>query len=171
MNKTIRLVPLTADDAAVIRLWPSYPDHLRDLDYALRASGWLDEFPASEHTQRFAAWRDATLVGFSLLTDIKNSAAEFYIALHPQHIGAGVGHMITVQTLSIGFAELGLQRIYLKVRDWHVRGKTLYEHVGFKVTGSHAQSLQGKIVNFIDMEIRADEFVSIDLHRDDGIHR
>ena len=155
MNSNIRLQPLSDVDVIAIRQWPPYPERLHDLDYALRAGGWLDEFPASPRTYRFGAWHIDKLVGFSLLTDIADSAAEFYIALHPHAIGDGLGKMITEATLDIGFKQLGLHRIYLKVRDWHTRGKALYEHVGFKTFGSHTQNVNGKTVNFFDMEIFA----------------
>ena len=38
------LRPITSDDIAIIREWPPYPPEFRDLDYALREGGWLDEY-------------------------------------------------------------------------------------------------------------------------------
>lgn len=149
----INLIPLTEADTSAITRWPPYPQSLCDLDYALREGGWLDQFPESTQTRRFAAWEDAQLVGFSLLTDISTADAEFYIALHPQQIGRGVGRLIAQKTLAIGFTEMGLQRIYLKVRDWHQRGIVLYESLGFKKTGCSIVEIQGQPVNFVNMEI------------------
>lgn len=150
----IKLSSLTDADAAAIRLWPPYPDSLHDLDYALRANGWLDQFPDSQQTRRFSAWDGAQLVGFSILTNITSTDAEFYIALHPQKIGHGIGRVVMLRTLDIGFTELNLEQIYLKVRDWHQRAIALYESIGFKKTGTSIVEIQGKPVNFVNMCIK-----------------
>jgi RimJ/RimL family protein N-acetyltransferase len=150
----ITLKPLTREDVNVIRYWPPYPRELVDLDYASREGGWLDEFPESPTTRRFVAWNGSHLVGFSILTDIANGNAEFYIALHPGWIGRGIGREVTNQTLAIGFEQLDLRRIYLKVRDWHERAIALYESVGFRKFGTCVADVHGQPVHFVTMEIR-----------------
>jgi diamine N-acetyltransferase len=150
----VTLKPLTGEDVNVIRYWPPYPRELVDLDYALREDGWLDEFPESPTTRRFAAWDGTQLVGFSILTDIVDGNAEFYIALHPGWIGRGIGREVTNQTLAIGFEQLDLRRIYLKVRDWHQRAIALYESVGLRKFGMCVADVQGQPVHFVTMEIR-----------------
>lgn len=149
----LELSPLTAADAAAIQHWPAYPPALHELDYALRAGGWLNQFPAGALTRRFAARRNSTLIGFSLLTHITPVDAEFYIALHPNEIGRGSGRELALQTLQFGFEQLALQRIYLKVRKWHRRGIALYESIGFKRTGELVEDIQGEPVQFFRMEI------------------
>jgi diamine N-acetyltransferase len=95
------------------------------------------------------AWR----VGFSLLTDITASSAEFYIALHPDKTGRGIGRQLTEGTLRFAFDTLKPNRVYLKVRKWHSRGIELYKHVGFAVTGQKEEYVQGNVVEFYVMEI------------------
>jgi RimJ/RimL family protein N-acetyltransferase len=150
---TLTLDELTDTDALAIRHWPAYPPALRELDYALREGGWLDQFPAGTTTRRFAARDNSALVGFSLLTHITAVDAEFYIALHPQQIGHGIGREIAQLTLQFGFERLRLRRIYLKVRKWHQRGIALYESIGFKNTGAITEAILGEPVQFYSMEI------------------
>jgi len=149
----LELSLLTTADAEAIRRWPPYPPTFDQLDYALREGGWLDQFPAGAQTRRFGTREDSILVGFSLLTHITVADAEFYIALHPQQIGHGIGREITQRTLQFGFDQLSLQRIYLKVRKWHQRGIALYEGVGFKPCGEIVELIQGEPVPFLSMEI------------------
>lgn len=150
---TITLHPLTEAEAAAIRQWPPYPSWVEDLDFALRSKGWLDQFPDSPVNRRFGASDGEMLVGFSLLVGIDDGNAEFYIALHPQRLGAGIGRIVTLQTVAAGFNDLGLRRIHLKVRDWHHLAIHLYESVGFRRCGLSTEEVNGKSVKFILMEI------------------
>jgi RimJ/RimL family protein N-acetyltransferase len=152
----ILLKPLTPVDAAAIRRWPPYPERFKLLDYALREGGWLDEYPESSTTRRFAAWEDDKLVGFSLLTDIQNGQGEFYIAVQPELISRGIGRILMEQTIAFGFEKLALKRIYLKVRDWHQQGISLYESLGFRKCGTSVADIHGKPVHFVTMELRRD---------------
>jgi diamine N-acetyltransferase len=148
---SVVLKPLTADDAFEIQSWPHYPPRVAALDYALRQGGWLDMFPESPTTRRFAAWQQGKLVGFSILTGNKTDA-EFYIAVHPERLKEGLGRKITNQTLALGFKKHGLRRIYLKVRDWYTEAIRLYESVGFHRFGTHVEVTNGVPVNFIMMQ-------------------
>jgi RimJ/RimL family protein N-acetyltransferase len=114
----VRLQALMQEAAETITQWPPYPEDLRELDYALRPGGWLDQFPESSTCHRYAATEASHLVGFTILTGIHNEDAEFYIALHQDYLGRGIGTAITRQTVSIGFHSLELSRIHLKVRLW-----------------------------------------------------
>ncbi|MBA3015461.1 MAG: hypothetical protein KKD63_05400 [Proteobacteria bacterium] len=40
----IKLRSLVIDDMDAIKRWPPYPPEFGDLDYALRANGWLTEY-------------------------------------------------------------------------------------------------------------------------------
>jgi diamine N-acetyltransferase len=150
----ILLKPLTPVDVTVIRRWPPFPERFKLLDYALRERGWLDEYPESSTTRRFAAWQEDTLVGFALLIDIRNGEAEFYIAVHPERIGRGIGRILMEKTIAFGFGKLALKRIHLKVRDWHQQGISLYESLGFQKIGTSSVDIQGKPVHFVNMELR-----------------
>ena len=152
--ETIRLESLVQGDADSINDWPPYPQELIDLDYALRPGGWLDQFPESTRTHRYAIKDGDLLVGFTILTNIRNADAEFYIAVHPDHLGKGIGTAATRQTVLIGFHRLGLSRIYLKVRLWHKRAIQTYKNVGFTMCGTSEEVIHGKHVQFLTMEIR-----------------
>jgi RimJ/RimL family protein N-acetyltransferase len=153
IHAAVALRKLTRANVATIRRWPSYPKELRALDYALRSGGWLDTYAESETTRRFGAWEGRRLVGFSILTDITPRAAEFYIAVHPKHIGRGIGWQLTTAIMAYAFTELKLRRLYLKVRVWHKRAIALYERVGFVKKGRKLETIRGKPVHFLIMEI------------------
>lgn len=110
-------------------------------------------FPESPTTIRLGGWTNGNLVGFSLLTDITASSAEFYIALHPAKTGRGIGRQLTEETIKFAFTKLKLRKVYLKVRKWHSRGIELYKQVGFVVTGEKEEDIQGSPVGFYVMEI------------------
>jgi RimJ/RimL family protein N-acetyltransferase len=151
----VRLQPLTPDDVVAIRAWPPYTGEFAPLDYALRPGGWLDAFPESMTTRRLGIWSDGMLVGFSLLTDIKGERAEFYIAIHPQETGRGIGRLAIPKVLAIAFNDLRLQVVFLKVRVWHHHGIALYERMGFVATGEITEDVQGRPERFLKMEVRA----------------
>lgn len=148
----VTLKRLTDKDVSAINTWPPYKSPIDVLDYALRPGGWLDQYPESPTNVRYGIWQDEKLIGFSLLTDIKNGDAEFYIALHADKTHKKIGQGATVQTIQRGFREHGLKRIHLKVRDWY-GAKNMYEHVGFRECGDFEEVLQGKSVKFVAMEI------------------
>ncbi|HSF67784.1 MAG TPA: GNAT family protein [Nitrospiraceae bacterium] len=153
---SLTLRQLTNDDAVAVRQWPSYPPAFAVFDFALREGGWLDQFPESPRNHRYAAWQEDILVGFSILADIIEGDAEFYLALHPDHVGQGLGEWITRRTLLDGFGHLGLSRIHLKVRDWHETAISIYTRVGFTQQGTCVLPIQGQPVHFIIMEIFPD---------------
>lgn len=113
----------------------------------------MDQFPESLITHRWAAWQDGELVGFSILTGSTEKDAEFYIALHPERLGQGLGREVTEQTIALGFKQPGLRRIHLKVRDWHTGAIRLYESVGFKKYSTCVENIQDQPVNFVTMEL------------------
>ncbi len=148
--------PLTTVDRVAIKHWPPYTGDFAPLDYALRDGGWLDMFPESAVHRQLGLWQGEKLVGFSLLTGIQDRQAEFYIAIHPSETGRGFGQRATRAVLDYGFARLGLQMIYLKVRAWHARGIHVYGKMGFVATGEKTEAIQGADVRFIIMEVRPD---------------
>jgi RimJ/RimL family protein N-acetyltransferase len=158
LDKSIQLRPLWPSDAKAVHAWPPYPPAFAKLDYALRPGGWLDQFPRSATppatTLRFAAWREGQLVGFAILTHITDTDAEFYLAIHPDHLRLRLGREITRQVLAFGFHEVGLRRIYLKVRTWHP-AVALYESIGFKRVGDpFTETIQGQADEFVTMECK-----------------
>jgi RimJ/RimL family protein N-acetyltransferase len=155
---SIELSPLKEHESRAIREWPPYPGYFAALDYVLRPNGWLDMFPHSSTNLRFGVFSGVFLVGFTMLVGIDRRQAEFYIALHADKIGQGIGQQATKYTLQIAFDELGLTRVYLRVRTSHDRGIRLYEHVGFRPYGTKLESINGQMVQLQSMEIRSSEF-------------
>lgn len=153
LDNVVTLKPLTDEDVRVIRTWPPYTKRLDVLDYALRKDGWLDQYPRSPTNERYGIWQKGELVGFSLLTDIEDGDAEFYIALRADKTRGGIGHDGTANTVRRGFQELGLKRIRLRVRDWHDGARRLYERVGFRKYDESDDPIQGKLVKFVCMDL------------------
>jgi RimJ/RimL family protein N-acetyltransferase len=147
-------------DIANIKLWPSYPEEFKDLDYALRDSGWIDEYQGLDSTRIYIAEESDIAIGFTILS--KDSAtsreAEFRIALNPDYLGQGFGKKLTRMTLEKGFQELGLQRIYLIVRRNNHRARRLYENRGFMGTGECRKEIQGIMVDLFEMALEKETF-------------
>ena len=99
----LALRPLARADIAQVRAWPAYPPAFAGLDYALRHGGWLDEYYSRPATWCYLAALGRRPVGFTLLATTAPSDAEFRVALHPEHLGRGLGGALTDLTLERGF--------------------------------------------------------------------
>jgi RimJ/RimL family protein N-acetyltransferase len=152
LDEVVTLKTLTDTDVAAIHAWTPYKAPIDVLDYALRPGGWLDQYPRSPRNVRYGIWHKGELVGFSLLTDIGNGEAEFYIALRADQTRRNLGREGTLQTIRRGFHELGLKRIHLKVRDWYGARK-MYASIGFRECGNFEEQTDGKLVKFVRMEL------------------
>lgn len=146
---------INEQDIAIIKNWPAYPEEFKDLDYALRDSGWIDEYLGKDSTWIYIAEDSGIAIGFTILS--KDSAtsrqAEFRIALNPDYLGQGFGKRLTRMTLNKGFQELGLQRLYLIVRKSNPRARRLYENCGFMETGECRKEIQGIMVDLSEMAL------------------
>jgi diamine N-acetyltransferase len=154
----INLRPITDEDFIQVEAWPSYPTKFECMDYALRQGGWLDEYRDRADTWIYIAEFNNLTVGFSLLSLTSIGDAEFRIAVHPGHIGKGFGPEITMKTLQTGFYELNMERIHLIVRKNHIPAMKVYNRLGFKRIGESVHDIQGKPVEFYDMEIMRGSF-------------
>lgn len=154
----IQLRPLRPEDIAEIKNWPPYNNGFEQMDYALRENGWLDEFRDRSKTWIYAAISNDHVVGFSLLSVTTGEAAEFRIAIHPAWTGKGLGSEVTIATLQAGFRQLNLAEIHLIVRKNNPRASKLYKSIGFVSTGESVHSIQGKEIEFIDMNMTREQF-------------
>ncbi len=154
----IQLRNLLPDDLAAIRDWPPYPPEFKNLDYALRGNGWLDEYRSKPDTRCFAAMQAEELVAFTILSKTGDAEAEFRIALRGDRIGQGLGRAITAMTLARGFAEIGLGRIHLIVRKDNPRAMRLYRRLGFVEHGECVKNVNGKQVHFLIMELGKESY-------------
>ena len=150
------LTPLGASDVARIRDWPSYPEDMAQMDYALREGGWLDESRAE--TFSYAARDGEDLVGFTMLVRAGTDEAEFRIALRADRTGRGLGAAITLLTLRAGFEEHRFSRIHLIVRKNNLRGIALYRRIGFRDRGECRRDIGGVAVDFWLMNMEMEEF-------------
>lgn len=155
----ITLEPLTDADVDAINKWPPYQKPIDVLDYALRRGGWLDQYPESPTNVRYGIWQNGKLIGFSLLVDIKDGEAEFYIALHASKTHKGIGREATMQTIERGFRDLGLKNIHLKVRDWYKGARKMYADVGFEECERFEETVKDMPVKFVRMEFRRPQFL------------
>jgi diamine N-acetyltransferase len=149
----ISLRPVTREDIAEIESWPPYEGVFEQMDYAVRKGGWLDEYGSKPATWIYSAESDGRLVGFTLLSATSSSEAEFRIAVHPRLIGKGYGREMAFAIQEIGFTKLNLNRLYLIVRKSNYPAMKLYESIGFRLTGESTHDIQGKPVEFYDMDM------------------
>lgn len=154
------LSEINGQDLTNIKTWPAYPEEFKDLDYALRDSGWIDEYLGRDSTWIYVAEESGVAIGFTILS--KDSAtsgqAEFRIALNPDYLGQGLGKKLTLMTLEKGFQEFGLQKIYLIVRKSNPRARRLYDSCGFMETGECRKEIQGIMVDLFEMAIEKETF-------------
>jgi diamine N-acetyltransferase len=158
----IALRPVQDDDIPAIKSWPPYPPDFAMLDYSLRDGGWLDEYYRKEGKVILVAEEDQELVGFSILSRVSGSLAEFRIALHPHKLGQGLGRTLALRTIGHGFKDPSLLTIYLVVRKNNPRAQRLYELLRFRMQGECTEVIQGKPVAFYRMEIDRDTFQGVD---------
>jgi RimJ/RimL family protein N-acetyltransferase len=156
----MKLREINEQDIAIIQNWPAYPEEFKDLDYALRDSGWIDEYLGKDSTRIYIAEESGVAIGFAILS--KDSAAsrqaEFRIALNPDYLGKGFGKKLIRLALEKGFQELGLQRIYLIVRKSNPRARRLYENCGFMEIGECRKEIHGIMVDLFEMALEKQTF-------------
>ena len=160
-DKMITLRSIRPEDIAEIIKWPPYANGFEQMDYALRNNGWLDEFRDRAKTWIYAVAANNLVIGFSLLSVTNEKEAEFRIALHPDWTGKGLGREVTLATLRKGFGQLRLAKIHLIVRKNNPRAARLYATIGFIAAGASVHTIQGKDIEFVDMNMTRDQFEKI----------
>lgn len=159
-DPAIHLRPLRAEEVAVVAAWPPYPAEFAALDYALRGNGWLAEFGERPGIWRYGAELAGDLIAFALLASTAPGEAEFRLALRADQAGRGYGRSITDRVLSIGFAELGLARIHLIVRQNNSRAGGLYRRLGFVLRGECRQVVDQHPAAFFRMDLRREDYLA-----------
>lgn len=109
--------------------------------------------------------KDGQFMGIVELFDIswKNRRAELSICIKPSYRGKGVASIAIEKLLYIGFEQVGLNRIWLRVLEYNYKAISLYQKVGFVKEGiCREESLRGgKFVNQIQMSLLRDEWLSL----------
>ncbi len=157
----IQLRPIRLEDISEIKNWPPYLGEFEQMDYALRNNGWLDEFRDRPNTWIYAVESNDGIIGFSLLSATAEEEAEFRIAIHPGWTGKGLGKEVTLSTLKTGFGHLNLAKVHLIVRKNNPLALRLYLNIGFAATGESIHTIQGKDIEFIDMDITKEQFKNL----------
>lgn len=155
---SVQFLPARTGELVDIRNWPPYPQAFRELDYALREQGWIDEFHNKPHVRFYIAKQAQQTLGFSLLATTAPMEAEFRIALHPEHLGKGIGRRLTLQTLAEGFVHRGLSRIHLIVRVNNTRAIRLYQSLGFMTRHKTTRTIMDASVEFWVMDINLSRY-------------
>lgn len=158
----MKIREINEQDIAIIKIWPAYPEEFKDLDYALRDSGWINEYLDKDSTKIYIAEESSVAIGFTILSmdSAESRVAEFRIALNPCYLGQGFGKKLTRMTLERGFQELGLKRIYLIVRKNNHRARRLYDSCGFMESGECRKEIQGIMVDLFEMALEKETFES-----------
>lgn len=156
----MKLREINEQDITVIKSWRAYPEEFKDLDYALREMGWIDQFSSKEETKIYTGKGNGAIIGFTILSKETGAdgLAEFRIALNPDMLGQGIGKKLAQMTLEEGFREWGLHEIYLIVRKNNSRARMLYEHIGFRYSGECCKEICGTMVDLFEMTLDKETF-------------
>ena len=94
----------------------------------------------------------------------KNRRAELSIIIKSSFRGKGYGYEAVKKMLDIGFTEVGLNRIWLRVLENNHRAIELYKRIGFIQEGiNREESLRkGQFISQIQMSILKSEWVKKD---------
>ena len=74
--------------------------------------------------------------------NLKHRNAEYAIAISSKAMGKGVSSFATKAILKFAFDELGLERVYLNVRNDNLRAINFYKKIGFKYEGEFRNHLK-----------------------------
>ncbi len=84
-------------------------------------------------------------IGFTTFRNFDDRVHSAEISLvigEPGLWGAGLGRRAIQAMIALGFEELKLQKIWLNVRDDHVRAIRLYQRLGFAIEQLHPRSIR-----------------------------
>lgn len=108
--------------------------------------------------------KEGQFIGIIEIFDIswRNRRGELSICIKPSYRRKGIAYIAIHKLLYIGFEQVALNRIWLRVLENNYKAISLYEKVGFVKEGiCREESLRGgKFVNQIQMSILRDEWLS-----------
>ena len=139
---------LKENDKSLIAAWQYGEEHSR-FNYALQEGGWIDTYCSSGSSHCFTAKEGDIIIGvFFFIIDNEN---EFRILINPDLLGKGYGKLLVKKALGIGFGELNCKDILLIVRKTHPIAISLYEKLGFNITGETEELVDHQQVLFYKM--------------------
>lgn len=106
--------------------------------------------------------KNKKIIGSIELFDIswRNRRAQLSIVIHPLYQGLGCGQQAIAKILEIGFEELGLNRIWLRVLEYNQKAINCYKKSSFTIEGiCRSESYRrGKFWDQVQMSILAGEW-------------
>lgn len=170
MSSTIRLRALTINDATITWKWRNqegvsneFSGHPFPVNYEMEKD-WYEKnmksnYPHTSFGVELVASEE--LVGMTFLKNINmlNRNAEFAILIDAMKSGKGYGSEACKATLEFAFKNLGLHRVYLKVKKDNMPAIKLYQSCGFKVEGTLRDDVfkQGKYADQLFMAVLSNE--------------
>lgn len=173
INKNnIRLRALTMEDAKLTWKWRNqeevrndFSGHPFPVSYEEEAEWYEKNIKVNFPNTTFGVEAIAgnQLVGMTFLKNINMifRHAEFAILIDAGQKGKGYGKEACYKTLEFAFTNLGLNKVYLKVRTDNASAINIYESCGFNVEGTIRQDVykKGKFADQFYMGILATEFI------------
>ncbi len=145
VGRLVRLRPYRADDAEAIATGTSDPDVARSLE----CWAWIPH--GLEDAREFLGRLDPDEIGWAIelvdggrfiggtglrRIDRRSRNAEWGIWTGPPEVwGHGYGTEACMLATRFGFDHLGLEKVWLTVRDTNARGQRAYEKAGYRVEG------------------------------------
>lgn len=173
MTADIDLRPFTEDDFDRLIEWVDSPSFLVQwagpvFSYPLDESQLREHLDATDDPEpsrmAFKAV-DSTgrMVGYVELNEIDRrnlSASVARVIVGPDERGRGYGTSMVARLLEIGFGEIGLHRIELRVFDFNEAAIACYRNVGFTREGRlrEVQRHDGEYWTLIQMSVLEDEW-------------
>ena len=170
-SETIRLRALTLEDARHTWKWRNQDEVRNDFSghpFPVSYEEELDwyeknckvNFPNTSFGVETLAGNQ--LVGMTFLKNINliHRHAEFAILIDAAQKRKGYGKEACYKTVQFAFENLGLNRVYLKVRKENIAAIRIYENCGFKIEGTLREDVykQGKFSDQLFMAVLAAEF-------------
>jgi RimJ/RimL family protein N-acetyltransferase len=140
MHEMVTIRPLEPDDYKVSYKWRNNPaiwqytgtrpDKLITEEIEKE---WLSTVLQRKDERRFAICVDSNYIGNIQLTSIANESAEYHIFIGEQEYwGKGIAAEASHLLLRYGFDVLGLNCIYLSVKEDNLNAIKLYERLSFR---------------------------------------
>lgn len=174
---SIKLRALTNSDIPITLAWSNkdaikdfYANHPFPVNIEMEKE-WYDKILKSNFPTTVFGIElidEKKLIGITVLKNINliHRNAEFAIFIGDNsELGKGYSKEATFQTLSFGFNQLGLVRIFCHVQDNNISAIKLYERTGFVKEGLLRKSVfkNGSFIGEIIMGILKEEFIQNEL--------
>ena len=157
MKVLVYIRPLKEDDASVSYLWRNDPEIWEFTTF--RPSGFVSENMEKEwirqclqrsDQKRFAICVEGlnSYIGNVQLIDITDHCAEMHLFIgNKLYWRKGVGAQATKLITQYGFNELHLNSVFLKVHPANIPALSIYEKVGYEITGKSGDLILMSITN------------------------